>query len=304
VDELCSCYFHSSLAALAKAAPETLRSAISQNAGGGYTVRFFQGPGEIVFPADVESSRTHSYDHSEGNWVLVLMRGYAQRAVRQGLVTAIKKSDVISADAKPVALSWLDHSGPLLVAYDRAIRLAVSQDGKLDKATFQLGLATQMKALSVPAAEAAMLVGFLDDTRFFLRLSNTVRQDGEVFVAYKASGQGGLPVRVIEAFMGNAYVLFVADNEMTMKYLRRLHQGGMAMVAVSWGVPPSADYASANWWVNDHAYTVLDYDEATQTVSMRNPWGSHPYPDGFFTLPLAKFLKSFESCSFSETPAK
>jgi len=177
-----SCYFHSSIAALAKAAPETLRGAISRNALGGYRVHFASGPDEVVFPDDIAYGRAHSFDRSDGDWVLVLMRGYAQRAVRQSLSTAIQKSDVIPAYAKPVALEWLDHSGLLLVAYDRAIRAVVSQDGMLDPTSFKQALIFQLSARGIPAAEAAMLTGFLEDKGFFVRLSNTVRQDGEVFL--------------------------------------------------------------------------------------------------------------------------
>ena len=164
-----SCYFHSSIAALAKAAPETLRGAIGRNALGGYRVHFASGPDEVVFPDDIAYGRTHSFDRSDGDWVLVLMRGYAQRAVRQSLSTAIQRSDGIPAYAKPVALEWLDHSGLLLVAYDRAIRSVVSQDGMLDPTTFKQALTSQLSARGIPAAEAAMLAGFLDDKGFFLR---------------------------------------------------------------------------------------------------------------------------------------
>jgi hypothetical protein len=43
-----SCYFHASIAALAKATPDKLRAAIRDNPGGGYRVRFVDGPEEIV----------------------------------------------------------------------------------------------------------------------------------------------------------------------------------------------------------------------------------------------------------------
>ena len=293
-----SCYFHSSIAAMAKAAPGTLRSAISPSSLGGYKVHFASGPDEVVFPEDISYGRTHSYDRSEGDWVLVLMRGYAQRAVRHGLAEAIQRSEIIPAYLKPVALEWLDRSGLLLLAYDRAIRSVVSQDGTMDPASFERALSSQLKALGIPAAEAQMLVGFLDENRFFGRLGHTVEQDGEVFGAYNALGQGGIPVRVIEAFMGSSHALLVADHRMTVETLRRLHRGGMAMVAGSWGTAP-AGLASTDWWVSAHAYSVLDYDEYSQTVKLRNPWGKRPDPDGFFTLPLSTFLQAFESASFS-----
>jgi len=294
-----SCYFHSSIASLAKAAPETLRSAIGRSSLGGYKVHFASGPDEVVFPDDIEYGRTHSYDRSEGDWVLVLMRGYAQRAVRHGLSEAIQRSEIIPAYLKPVALEWLDRSGLLLVAYDRAIRSVVSQDGSLDKNSFERALAAQLKTLGIPAAQAQAFVGFLDETRFFSRLSLTVQQNGEVFGAYKALGQGGIPVRVIEAFMGSAHALMIADRQMTVEYLQRLHRGRMAMVAGTFASAP-AGLANSNWWVSAHAYSVLDYDEYSRTVKLRNPWGKRPDPDGYFTLPLATFLQGFESASYSD----
>jgi hypothetical protein len=297
-----SCYFHASIAALAKSAPQTLRGAISRNPLGGYRVHFFDGPDEIVFQEDVEYGRAHSFDRSEGEWVLVLMRGYAQRALRRGLVTSIQRSDAIPAYVKPLALEWLNHAGLLLVAYDRAIRSVISQDGKLDEATLKQSLSAQLKALGIPSAEAQMLVGLLDDRGFFNRLGRTVEEDGEVFGAYKSLGMGGIPVRVIEAFTGEAHAGLVADHERTMKDLRRLHSEGVAMVAGSWSLPPSAAYSSSNWWVNAHSYTLLDFNEAEGTVKLRNPWGARPDPDGDFTLPLAVFLGGFESYSYSERP--
>jgi hypothetical protein len=293
-----SCYFHSSIAALAKAAPDTLRNDLGPNPGGGYQVHFTTGPDETVFSEDIDYGREHGFDRSEGDWVLVLMRGYAQRDVRQTLSGAIQNSSIIPAYAKPIALEWLDHSGLLLVAYDRAIRSVVGQDGMMDQATLKSALAAQLSARGIPDAETTMLVGFLDERGFFAALSNTVRQDGEVFGAYKALGQGGMPARVIEAFMGTADTNLVAEHDGLVQQLRRLHLGNMAMVAGTWGQPPDS-LANANWWVSGHAYSVLDYDEAAQTVTLRNPWGSHPSPGGYFTLPLSQFLDGFEFYSYS-----
>jgi Calpain family cysteine protease len=296
-----SCYFHSSIAALAKAAPETLRSAIRPGPLGGYKVHFYSGPDETVFPDDVEYGRAHSFDRSDGDWVLVLMRGYAQRAVRQGLAKAIEDSTIIPSYAKPIALDWLNDSGLLLVAYDRAIRSVVSQDGMMDQATFRQSLKSELSALGISDAHSAMLVGFLDGEGFFDRLALTVQQNGEVFGAYKAMGQGGMPSRVMEAFIGSANTVMTTDREATIEHLRQLHRDNTAMVAATLSTAP-ADLAGANWWVGGHAYSVLDYDETSQTVSLRNPWGSHPDPDGSFTLPLAAFLDGFDFASYSGKP--
>jgi hypothetical protein len=296
-----SCYFHASIAALAMAVPETLRGDIRKNFPIGYKVHFASGSDEAVYPDDTKYGRSHGFDESDGDWVLVLMRAYAQREVRQSLVNSIQRSTIIPAFAKPLALKWLNETDLMLVAYDRAIRPVVQQDGSMDKESLKQSLAGELRKIGVPAEERQMLVGFLDEEGFFSRIALTVQQNGEVFGAYKGLGQGGIPVRVIEAFMGSAHALVVDDHEMTMDHLRRLHQGGMAMVAGSWARTPSG-LANASWWVEAHAYTVLDYNETTQTVSMRNPWGSRPGPNGFFTLPLATFFEGFESASFSDAP--
>ncbi len=299
-----TCYFHASVAAVATVAPQTIRNAISQNPGGGYRVRFFQGPEETVYPEDVEYGRAHSYDHSEGAWVTVLMRAYAQRALRLSMVHAIERSTLIPAFVKSLALAGLEQSGPLLVAYDRAIRAAVNQDGDLNRATLNRQLASQLSALGVPAAQAQMLSGFLAEEGFYDALTLTVRQNGEVFGAYRSLGQGGIPVSVLDAFLGRAKAERAGDGEKLVAQLRRLHDNGVAMVATTRSSAHDSEFQGIDsaWWVAAHAYSVLDYNEAAQTVNLRNPWGVHPTPDGAFTLPLALFLQAYESYAFSQTP--
>jgi hypothetical protein len=295
-----SCYFHASIAALAKVSPETLRGAISPNLGGGYRVHFFSGPDEVVFPEDVEFGRAHGYDRSEGAWVAVLMRAYAQRALRQSLVRAIGTSDYIPVYVKPVALALLDQSDLLLVGYDRAVRSVVQQDGVLDKAQLKVKLAAQLSALGIPAAEMQMLGGFLEERGFFDTVSQTVEQNGEVFGAYKSLGQGGVPARVFDAFLGRGMSGLVADKKLTIEQLRQLKSGRLAMVAGSWATPSGEGYSNADWWVPGHAYTVMAFDEDAQTVTLRNPWGTKPDPDGVFKLPLATFLDAYESYTYAQ----
>jgi hypothetical protein len=299
-----SCYFHASIAALAHAAPDTLRDAIRANPGGGYRVHFVDGPDEVVFPEDVEFGRAHSYDRSEGAWVTVLMRAYAQRALRLSLVSAIQKSDFIPIFTKPIALSLLDASDLPLVAYDRAVRAVVQQDGVIDKTALKAKLAAQLSVLGVPATQAQLLGGFLDVQGFFDAVAHTVEENGEVFGAYKSLGQGGVPARIFEAFLGKSAAGLVADKKLTIEQLQRLHGGRLAMVAGSWATGPSEDFRPQGqpWFVPAHSYTVLDYDAAAQTVTLRNPWGARPDPDGVFTLPLAVFLDGYETYTYSQAP--
>jgi hypothetical protein len=296
-----SCYFHATIAAIAQASPETLRHDLSTNPGGGYRVRFVQGPQEVVFPEDVEFGRAHSYDRSDGVWVAVLMRGYAQRVLRRSLVKAIETSTYIPVFVRPMALQWLDQSDLLLVAYDRAVRAVVSQDGNLDKSALKAKLTAQLSALGIPGSETAILTGFLDDQGFFDVLAQTVEKNGEVFGAYKSLGQGGIPQNVMEAFLGAAGGGAVSDRRALMDQLRRVHRGSLAMVAGTGTNGPYLAHPTPTtaWFVPEHAYTVLDFDEASQTVSLRNPWGARPDPDGSFSLPLDMFLRTFDSYSVS-----
>jgi len=273
-----SCYFHASIAALAQSSPATLRAAIRSNPGGGYRVHFLDGPDEVVFPEDVSFGREHNFDRSDGTWVAVLMRGYAQRELRKSLVHAIQKSDAIPIYVKPIGLSLLEQSDLLLVGYDRAVRAVVQQD------------------------EAQMLTGFLDERGFFDALAATVQENGEVFGAYKSLGQGGVPGHVFEAFLGQSFSGLVADRKLTVEQLRQLRSGRMAVVAGSWSSANGADYGNADWWVAAHAYTVLSYDDAAGTVTLRNPWGTKPDPDGVFTLPLTVFLNAYQTYTYIQTP--
>jgi len=277
-----------------------LRAAISGNSSAGYRVRFFEGPEEVVLADDLAYGRAHSFDRSDGDWVLVLMRGYAQRQVRMSMANSISQSTMIPSYAKPMALSWLNQSGMLLVAYDRAIRSVVDQQGLMNKSTFGQALAKELTALGIPSAEAAMLSGFLEEKGFFNSLERVVSENGEVFGAYKSLGQGGIPVRVIEAFQGAARAGLANDRTAAVQQLRRLRGGGVAVVAGTRAKAPSTSYERQDWWVPSHAYSVLDYDDNSQTVTLRNPWARHPEPDGSFTLPLASFLEAYESYSYTE----
>jgi len=298
-----SCFFHASLAAIAQASPSSLHDAIRGNAKTGYRVHFVSGPDELVYAQDVEYARAHGYDHSEGEWVAVLMRGFAQRKLRQSMIAAIQRSTVIPAFVKPIALSSLQGTGPLLVAYDRAIRSVVNQsgkqDGQMNKAALQAEVTRELSALGVSATEAQVIGGLLDHAGFYEELNTTVRENGEVFGAYRSLGQGGIPRSVMEAFLGHAQAAPVTAATL-MTQLTALHAGGMAMVAGS--RPSVATFQShpPDWYVPAHAYTVLDYDAANRTVTLRNPWGAHPNPDGVFQLPLSTFQRTYLMYSFSE----
>jgi hypothetical protein len=298
-----SCFFHASLAAIAHASPSSLRNAIRGNAKTGYRVHFITGPDELVYAQDVEYARAHGYDRSEGEWVAILMRGFAQRKLRQSMIAAVQRSTVIPTFIKPIAFSSLEGSGPLLVAYDRAIRSVVNQtgkqDGQMDKATLQVELARELSALGVSATQAQVIGGLLDHAGFYEELNTTVRENGEVFGAYRSLGQGGIPRSVMEAFLGHARAASVTAATLTTQLLA-LHAGGTAIVAGSRPSVASFQNHPPDWYVPAHAYTILDYDPANRTVTLRNPWGTHPGPDGVFQLPLSTFQRTYLMYSYSE----
>ena len=293
-----SCYFHSSVAAVAKGNPNAIRSAITGDAQHGFHVHFVSGPEELVYRSDIEYARSHNYDHSEGMWVTVLMRGYAQRELRHSMIEAVQRSTMIPIFAKPVALSALQQSGPLLLAYDRAVRSVVSQDGQMDKASFEANLAKQLSTLGVPAAQAQIIGGLLEQGGLYAAISATVQKNGEVFGAYRSLGQGGIPFSVLEALLGSAHSAPVTDGSLGSE-LRSVHNGGTAMVA---GTKTSAPFlgSAPDWYVPGHAYTVLDYDSGAGALLLRNPWGGKPGPDGVFRLPVSVFRESFETFSYHD----
>lgn len=300
--KLGSCYFHATLASLAQSHPDALRDAITTAPDGSYRVHFFDGPEELVYPEDLDFGRAHNFDHSDGAWVLVLMRGYAQRELRQSLVEAVEKSTLIPIFVKPMALSALHQSGPLLVAYDRAVRAVIDQDGNINKAQLKQKLSAQLSLVGVPSMQAEMLGGFLDQQGFFDSLAKTVEQNGETFGAYKSVGQGGIPLRVLDSFLGASEAGMVAEKAELVAHLRQLKSGGLEIVAGTYAKPPDASFnpADTEWFVASHSYSVLGFDEATQIVSLRNPWGTRPGPDGAFTLPLATFVQTFESYCYGK----
>jgi hypothetical protein len=293
-----SCYFHASVAAVAKANPSAIRNALSGEAKSGYKIHFVTGPDELVYAQDVEYARAHNYDHSDGEWVTVLMRGYAQRELRKSLIDSVNRSTTIPVFIKPVALTALKQPGPLLVAYDRAIRSVVSQDGQMDKATFKAQLTREFSTLGIPAAQSGVLVGLIDHAGVYDSISKTVQANGEVFGAYRGMGQGGIPVSVIASLLGTAQSAEVSDTAALLVRLRKLHAGREAMVAGTKSSSPD-NSGGTDWFVPGHAYTLLDYEEGSHTILLRNPWAARPGPDGVFKLSLRTFQQNYLTDSYS-----
>jgi Calpain family cysteine protease len=302
-----SCYFHAVMAALAQSDPSFARRIITDNGNGTYTVKFADGKQETAYREDIRYTRDSGYDLSEGIWVAVIFRAYAQRVLREALLKAIDQSDLFAL-VKQYASSLIASNDPLLLAYDRAIRAAVDQDGTIDRAALENHLRAELKPIPVPDDAKESLVKLLESGGFFDGISSTIRQNGEIFGAYRAVGQGGLAERVMGTFTGDFRDVLNESEGEAESALRDLSAADRPMVActaesqfyrqvMSGKTLPAA---TDSWYVNAHCYTVLGYHGDTGNVTIRNPWARHPEPDGIFNLPVATFVEAFRAIITSQ----
>ena len=300
-----SCYFHSAIAAIAASDPGRLKDAIETAKADEYRVRFADGKAETVYIADVQYARNSGFDLSDGLWVAVLFRGYAQRVLREALLKAVEASD-FPLIVKSTGTQILTANDVLLLAYDRAIRITVDQDGKIDRQRLSTRLDIEMAALSLSADTRKVLLRMLDSKGYFDTIAGAIKTNGELFGAYRAVGQGGIPERVLAAFMGKSAGMSAASDDL-VAMLGRAGQSHLPVIASSKrAAPPEltavlhALPAGQDWFVEAHAYTVLGYDPSQMTITLRNPWARHPDPDGMFTISLDEFRTAYERVAFAE----
>jgi hypothetical protein len=298
--KLGSCYFHSVIAALAQSNPEMVRRMIEVNPDKTFTVKFGDGKKEIAYPEDIRYSRSSGYDLSEGLWVAVLFRAYAQRVLRESLEAAVEQTDLFSM-VKHYAEEAIGSNDSVLIAYDRAIRQVVDQNGNIDRARLETSLKAHMKGIAVPDEMKDAMVKLLDSGGFFTSIESMIKQNGELFGAYRAVGQGGMPGRVMEAFAGSKELIENVSEGEAATALSRGVSTHAPMVACTGGshyhelraahqpLPPG----TGPWYIDSHCYSVLSYDAGQQVVTLRNPWGDQPYPDGILELPLSSFVPGF-----------
>ncbi|MGD0224522.1 MAG: hypothetical protein ABSF71_19505 [Terriglobia bacterium] len=295
-----SCYFHAVIAALAQRRADTIRKMIQSNPDGSYTVTFGDGKKETAYPEDLRYTHDSGYDLSDGQWVAVLFRAYAQRVLREALLQAIGGSDLYPWLKQP-AEGLVGSSDPLVLAYDRAIRAQVDQDGNIDRAKLEAGLKKEMAPISVPDTMKDSLIGMLETGGFFDKMVAFIQQNGELFGAYRAVGQGGIADRVMKTFSGSTRFQENQSAAQAGTALAEAVKNGVPIVACTGGsqfyqvvakgqaLPAGTD----QWYVNAHCYTVLNYDSGAATVNIRNPWARHPDPDGVFSLPLNAFVPAY-----------
>ncbi len=295
-----SCYFHAVIAALAERRGDVIRKMIQANADGSYTVTFGDGKKETAYPEDLRYAHESGYDLSDGLWVAVLFRAYAQRVLRAALVQTIDSSDLFPMLKQP-AEQWVGSSDQLVLAYDRAIRAQVDQDGNIDRAKLEAGLKKEMAPISVPDTMKDSLIGMLETGGFFDKMVLFIQQNGELFGAYRAVGQGGIADRVMKTFSGSTRFQENQSESQAGTALAEAIKNGVPIVACTGGSAFYQDVAKGQalpagadqWYVNAHCYTVLNYDDSAATVNIRNPWARHPDPDGIFNLPLASFVPAY-----------
>ena len=99
--KLGSCYFHAVIAALAQRRGDMIRKMIQSNPDGSYTVTFGDGKKETAYAEDLRYTHDSGYDLSDGEWVAVLFRAYAQRVLRASLLQAIESGDLFPLLKQP-----------------------------------------------------------------------------------------------------------------------------------------------------------------------------------------------------------
>jgi hypothetical protein len=302
-----SCYFHASIASLALARPDLLRKSILQDEKGNLSVRFSDGRVEKVYPDDLQYARKSGYDLSDGLWVTVLFRGYAQRMLRAAIIQAVQESSLFPP-LKGIVSNAVNGNDLMLLAYDRAIRSQIDQSGNINRNGLKAELQRELSVL--PGGQwQKQAVDMLDTKGFFESLEAQVKANGELFGAYRAVGQGGLPERVLMAFTGASRTLYPLSDTNQATYdiasALRAHQA-----VVAWTSPePDARLVAkwnahagnerTDWFVGAHAYSVLAIDPGAGTVRIRNPWGGNPFPDGEGTISLDSFYTGYVAASLS-----
>jgi len=123
---------------------------------------------------------------------------------------------------------------------------------------------------------------------------------------YEAIGNGGNSGAVFTALTGkpsNYYPTSTNSADAVFTTLSRATSSGKPVTAGTFGEDQAAMYTGTGLYAW-HAYTVLSTstENGTKMVELRNPWGSHDggtvkdgKDDGIFKLPLADFMKLYQS---------
>ena len=148
-----SCYFHAVIAAMAERRPETIRKMIQSNADGSYTVTFGDGKKETAYAEDLRYTHESGYDLSDGEWVAVLFRSYAQKVLRESLLqdSRFKASAAVSLGGS--RKSQIAKQGHIGFVLNRIVRLIAAASDDF------VGYGNDAKALCVQVLYQLLAMG-------------------------------------------------------------------------------------------------------------------------------------------------
>lgn len=291
-----TCYLHALLAAVARHHPEWLTRGASETKVVGfesqpaYRVDLEEGRLETVFQSDAIEARSKGYDESIGGlWTVVFLRAYGQSVLRDNLIEFVKKQPLLDEMLKGFVVSWLEKDQLVTPAYDRAVRGVVSQSGEVDAAALKEGLRKELTALSVPPTILEALLDLAEQAGFISQLETMVKQDPEVFGAWKIIGHGGVSARAAKRLFGlscevlSPGQLGLEGTKTTLTVALDQHK-----VVIGSGHDQSIEN-HASWFSFDHAYAILGIDG--DSVELRNPWTSTPES---FKVPLSEAQRYFD----------
>jgi hypothetical protein len=227
--------------------------------------------------------------------------------LRTAMLGAITKTS-LSAGLKLATSGIVSNSDLLMLAYDRAIRMQIDQYGNIDRDRLKARLRQELKSVPIDERWKERALELLESSGYFESLAEQVKTNGELFGAYRAVGQGGLPQRVIQAFAGSGSSYRVGNTQATSSAITaalRQHQPVVAWTGTAATQPTIDKWRSmvrgetTNWYVPGHAYSVLAINSGASTVTIRNPWGNHPDPGGEFTLSWDSFSAAYAGFSTS-----
>lgn len=123
------------------------------------------------------------------------------------------------------------------------------------------------------------MVKLIESGGFLESVAGVIRDNGEIFGAYRAVGHGGIADRAMLAFEGSAVEVPNDSDGEAAQALTRSASARRPTVACTAGSQFYKRLAANQslradvrpWYVNAHCFTVLGYDSAAQTVTLRNP---------------------------------
>ena len=265
-------YVHASIIALAINDPKLLASRIEKS-GDDYVIHFADGKWtQRVTAAEVEAIRKSGIDRSDDPWVAALFRGYEMRVLWDVMHFSIGHLN-FSPNIRVKAGAMLDQSGWLVKAYERAIRATITPTGDLDSDSLRLAVREELKPIKENEDAKKSAENMLLSIVMFEDTAKAVKENGELFGAYKAVGNTMLPDHFIDALTGKSKGLDKPTIRVATAALKNLRDAKHAGVVSTANLPlaklKSRPAGAFPWYAPLHAYTIVD--STATTVTLRNP---------------------------------